>query len=194
MEVKVKVLTLLGSPRINSNTNTLLEELLKGVKKCDGEISKYKLAELKINPCIGCYKCGEIGNCIYNDEMNKLYIEFDKADVIVLATPLYFNSVSSISKVMIDRCHALWASKFLLKKPLIDMNKKREGILICTAGAKQKENGFVGALVVADLFFKSMNAKLIKNILVDNTDNIPISNRGKILKDAYNIGKGLCEF
>ena len=149
---------------------------------------------MKIKPCIGCYKCGEIGNCIYNDEMNKLYIEFDKADVIILATPLYFNSVSSISKVMIDRCHALWASKFLLKKPLIDMSKKRKGILICTAGAKQKENGFVGALVVADLFFKSMNAKLIKNILVDNTDNIPISNRGKILKDAYNIGKDLCEF
>ena len=189
----MRVLALLGSPRLSKNTDILLEEVLRGTSRCDAEIKKYELKKLKINPCIGCYKCGEKGHCIYNDDMKELYIEFDKADVTILASPLYFNSVSSISKLMIDRCHGLWVSKYILKKPLIDRYKKRKGIFICTAGAKQEEDGFMGALMVADLFFKSVNAKVYKNLLIDDTDNISISDRSEVLKRAYNIGKEVCE-
>ncbi len=193
MEVKLKVLALLGSPRINKNTDILLEEVLKGIRECTSEINKYELVKLKINHCVGCYKCGEIGHCIYNDDMNKLFREFDEADVVILATPLYFNSVSSISKTMIDRCHALWASKYIYKKPLIDRYKKRKGIFICTGGAKQEDNGFIGALAVADLFFKSVNTELSKQLLVDDTDSFSMSERNDILKKAYDIGKDICK-
>lgn len=189
----MRVLALLGSPRINKNTDILLEEVIKGTKECTEEINKYELLKLKINPCIGCYKCGELGNCIYNDDMKKLYKEFDEADVIIFASPLYFNSVSSISKLMIDRCHALWASKYIYKKSLIDRYKKRKGIFICTAGAKQKEDGFIGALAVANLFFKSVNTELSQQILVDDTDNLFMHERSDMLKKAYNAGKELCE-
>ncbi|SHK33340.1 flavodoxin family protein [Paramaledivibacter caminithermalis] len=189
----MKVLALLGSPRIKGNTDILLEELIKGVKECEAEVHKYELARLRINPCVGCYKCGELGRCIYEDDMKTLYEEFDQADIIIFASPLYFNSVSSISKLMIDRCHALWASKFILNKPMIDINKKRNGIFICTAGAKQGDNGFIGAFKVADLFFKAINIKSFKQLLMDDTDNLNIRNRVDILDKAYIMGKELCK-
>lgn len=189
----MKVLGLLGSPRISRNTDILLEEVLKGIRECASEISKYELVKLKINHCVGCYKCGEIGYCIYNDDMNKLFREFDTADIIILATPLYFNSVSSITKTMIDRCHALWASKYIYKKPLIDRYKKRKGVLICTGGAKQEEDRFIGALVVADLFFKSINTEFSNKLIVDDTDSFSMLKRKDILKRAYDIGKDICK-
>lgn len=189
----MRVLALLGSPRIHKNTAILLEEVIKGLKECSSEIKKYDLVRLKINTCIGCYKCGDNGYCIYDDDMKKLYREFDEADIIILASPLYFNSVSSISKLMIDRCHALWASRFILKQPMIDIKKKRTGLLICTAGAKQKEDGFIGAIKVADLFFKATSTKFDKQLLVDDTDKISVANRSNILDKAYNIGRELCK-
>ena len=193
MEVILKVLALLGSPRINRNTDILLEESIRGIKECTCEINKYELVKLKINHCVGCYKCGEIGHCIYNDDMNKLFREFDTADIVILGTPLYFNSVSSITKAMIDRCHALWASKYIYKKPLIDRYKKRKGVFICTSGAKQEDDGFIGALVVADLFFRSINTELSRKLLVDDTDSFSMSERKNILKKAYDIGKDICK-
>lgn len=189
----MRVLALLGSPRIHKNTAILLEEVIKGLKECNSEIKKYDLVRLKINTCIGCYKCGDNGYCIYDDDMKKLYRELDEADIIILASPLYFNSVSSISKLMIDRCHALWASRFILKQPMIDIKKKRTGLLICTAGAKQKEDGFIGAIKVADLFFKAASTKFDKQLLVDDTDKISVANRSNILDKAYNIGRELCK-
>lgn len=188
----MRVLALLGSPRIHKNTDTLLEKVLDGLKDCNTDIKKYDLVKLKINPCVGCYSCGAKGYCIYDDDMKKLYTEFDKADIIILASPLYFNSVSSISKLMIDRCHALWSSRFILKKPMIDTQKNRIGLLICTAGAKQKENGFIGAIKVADLFFKATSTKFTEQLLIDDTDNICVANRGDILEKAYDIGRKLC--
>ncbi|SKC79382.1 flavodoxin family protein [Maledivibacter halophilus] len=189
----MKVLALLGSPRAGKNTDTLLDEVLRGIKKCDSEINKYQLSKLEIKQCIGCYRCGNTGECIYDDDMKKLYSEFNKADVIILASPLYFNSVSSISKLMIDRCHALWASKFICKKPIIDINKSRKGIFISTAGAKQGKDGFIGAIKVVELFFKAANTEFTEELLIDNTDKISMVNEREILKRAYNIGQKLCE-
>lgn len=189
----VRVLALLGSPRINRNTDTLLNEMLRGIKECNVEIKKYELSKLKINSCVGCYECGNTGQCIYDDDMKKLYTEFNRADIIILASPLYFNSVSSISKLMIDRCHALWASKFVFKKPLIDIVKKRKGIFVSTAGARQKEDGFIGATKVVELFFKATNTEFTEELFVDNTDKISVSDRTEILKKAFEIGKKICE-
>ncbi len=187
----MKIIALLGSPRVGGNTDVLLNEVIRGLTQYKTDIKKYELLKLRIKPCVACYKCGEIGNCICNDDMDKLFKEFDAADVIIFATPLYFNSVSSISKLMIDRCHGLWASKYIYKESLIDRDKKRMGIFICTAGAKQGEDGFIGAEVVADLFFRSVNTKLYKKLLVDNTDKMPVSDRSEILLNAYEIGEEL---
>ncbi|MDK2918243.1 MAG: hypothetical protein PWQ37_976 [Candidatus Petromonas sp.] len=188
----MKVLAILGSPRVNKNTDILLNEVIKGIRKCTNDITKYELKKIRINPCIACYKCGDTGKCTLDDDMQKLYKEFDNSDVIIVASPLYFNSVSSLTKIMIDRCQAFWSSKYILNNSSIDRCKERKGIFICTAGAKQNDDGFVGALVVMDLFFRSINADYYKNLLVDNTDKIFVQERKDVLRKAYEIGESLC--
>ncbi len=189
----MKVLAILGSPRNNGNTNILLEETLKGIKNCTLDVTKYELNKLNVKNCMSCYKCGQKGICVFNDDMEKLYWEFDKSDIIIVASPLYFNSVSSLTKTMIDRCQALWTSKYILDKSAIDRNKKRKGIFICTAGSKQSTNGFIGAEVVMELFFKSINAEYYANLFVDNTDEENVSSKDDILDKAFNLGKSLCK-
>ncbi len=189
----MKVLAILGSPRTKKNTDILLDEVIKGTEVCTSNIKKIELSKLSINPCTACYYCGDTGKCVFNDDMSNLYKEFNKSDIIIVASPLYFNSVTSITKTMIDRCQALYASKYILKKSAIDRHKKRKGIFICSAGSKVSGNGFIGAEMVMELFFKSINAEYSKNLYVDNTDEAFVTERKDILIKALNLGKELCE-
>lgn len=189
----MKVLAILGSPRKNKNTDIILQEMIKGIHSCANEIIKYELNNKSISPCTSCYKCSINGKCVIKDDMDNLYNDFNTSDVIIIASPLYFNSVSAQTKTMIDRCQAFWSSKYLLKKSSIDRSKSRKGIFICTAGSKINESGFIGAEMVIDLFFKSINANYDKKLLVSDTDNNSVLKRKYVLEEAYNIGKKICE-
>jgi len=125
-----KILAVMGSPRKNKNTDRLLESLLEGVRSTGAEVKKVYLKDLKFSPCIACDSCGKTGQCFMKDDMEKLYEEFNDSDGIIIASPLYFNTVSSLTKMMIDRCQVYWSSKYVLKNPSIDRNKKRIGVFI----------------------------------------------------------------
>lgn len=171
------------------NTDTLLNQVMKGLEQNKVFIEKIELEKLNIRPCISCNACAKTGTCFMRDDMEEMYDKFNEADMIIIGSPLYFNSVSAIAKAMIDRCQALWSSKYVLNKPSIDKRKKRRGLFVCTAGAKQSENGFIGATVVMDLFFKAINAKYEENLLVDNTDAILVKDRKELLDKAFELGQ-----
>ena len=191
--MKLKALAILGSPRKNKNTDVLLNKVIEGLMEKEVQVEKIELKNEKIAHCTGCYACAKTGICFIKDDMSKMYSKFDEADIIIIATPLYFNSVSSITKAMIDRCQAFWASKYVLNKPSIDRNKKRRGLFICTAGSELKREGFIGAEVVIDLFFKAVNTQNSESMLVDQTDKIMVKDREDILREGYEIGKKLSD-
>lgn len=184
----MKALVILGSPRKGQNTDVLVEAIIRGLIDENVIVEKVILRNLNVGHCIDCKACANLGTCIIKDDMISLYDKFDKADIVVLASPLYFNSVTSLTKTMIDRCEALWASKYLLKESLIDRYKKRKGIFVCTAGSDSKNHEFMGAKLVADLFFKSINTEYAYEILVDNTDEKKVKSREDLIKNAYNKG------
>jgi len=94
---------------------------------------------------------------------------------------------------MIDRCQSFWTSKNVLNKSSIDKSKKRKGMFICVGGAKQSEEGFIGATVVMDLFFKAINTEYTYNMLVDNTDEVFVGESKALLKKAYDFGVRLAQ-
>lgn len=190
-----KVLAVMGSPRKHKNTDTLLDSVLEGIKKCNVNINikKIYLKDLSINPCIGCDYCSKTGNCFINDDMNELYSEFNESDGIIIASPLYFNTVSSLTKIMIDRCQVYWSSKFILKNPAIDVNKNRIGMFIAAGGAPYKEGHFDACIPVIDLFFKAINTKYKYNLLVSDTDRCPTWERKDILNKGFNLGSNFFE-
>ena len=112
----VKALAIMGSPRIKMNTDRVIEKIIQGLKQEEVFVEKIELAKRKIEPCTACGYCESTGLCIIRDDMTDLYKQFDESDIIIVGSPLYFNSVTGITKIMIDRCQAFWRSKYILQK------------------------------------------------------------------------------
>ena len=97
------VLVLLGSPRKNGNSEVICNSFMKGAKEAGHKTEKIFLQGKEILPCRACYACKETRKCIINDDMYEIINKMIQADVIVLATPVYFYSLSGQIKTMIDR-------------------------------------------------------------------------------------------
>lgn len=105
-----KILAISSSPRKGGNSDILCDEFLKGAAEHGHSVHKIRLAEKKLAPCLSCYCCTENHICIRNDDMTDILDSLKTADVIVLASPVYFYSVCSQMKTMIDRCFADYQS------------------------------------------------------------------------------------
>lgn len=103
-----KVLILSGSSRKGGNSDTLCDEFLRGAVESGNEAEKIRVAELTIGGCRGCYACKDTGVCVIRDDMAALLQKMIDADVLVLASPVYFYSISSQLKAVIDRTVARW--------------------------------------------------------------------------------------
>lgn len=100
----MRVLAISSSPRKGGNSDVLCDQFLKGAGEAGHETEKVRLAEMNLAPCIGCYQCGKAQKCIHEDGMEELLQNLIGADVMVLATPVYFYSMSAQIKIFIDRC------------------------------------------------------------------------------------------
>lgn len=189
----MKALVILGSPRVKMNTDILLEQVIKGLESQNVEVEKIELGKLKFDPCISCNACGKTGYCYKKDDMTGIYDKFNHSDIIVIGSPMYFNSVTAIIKAMIDRCQSFWSSKYILNESSIDKSRRRKGMFVGVGGAKQSEEGFIGAKVVMDLFFKAINTEYMYNILVDNTDEVFVGDSEELLEKAYEMGIKLAD-
>ncbi|MFR8317376.1 MAG: flavodoxin family protein [Catenibacillus sp.] len=102
----MKVLAISASPRKGGNSDVLCDQFLKGAADAGHKIEKIRLAEKKIAPCMACYGCTESHRCVIGDDMDQMMQKMIDADVIVLATPVYFYCMAAQMKIMIDRCLA----------------------------------------------------------------------------------------
>lgn len=183
-----KVLALMGSQRKNKNSDKALDLLLNSINKDEYKIEKLNLADLKISPCTGCGYCGRKANCIIKDDMHIIYDHFDDADLVLVAAPLYFNSINGLTKNMIDRCQRYWSLKYELDKKYKETGSRR-GIFIAVAGAPFSMEHFVGLPPILKHFFNSINVKHIGNYFISNTDRNPVESREEIKKELAEIGK-----
>lgn len=100
------VLILSGSPRKGGNSDTLCEQFRRGCIDAGTPVTKIDLREKDIRFCKACYACRQLGRCVQQDDMNEIAQQMVAADVIVLATPVYFYSMAGQVKTLIDRCLA----------------------------------------------------------------------------------------
>jgi len=104
-----KVLILSGSPRKGGNSDILCDEFMRGAKESGNEVEKIRVSENKIGFCNACYYCKTSGGaCVIKDDMAEVLQKMIDADVIVLASPVYFYSVDAQLKALIDRTVARW--------------------------------------------------------------------------------------
>lgn len=103
-----KILVLNGSPRENGNTAALVKQLTIGAEEAGAEVESVRLHDLDIHPCDACDICQETGNgCVISDDMQELYPKLRTADVIVIASPVYWFNLTAQTKICIDRWYAM---------------------------------------------------------------------------------------
>ena len=185
----MRVLGIMGSPRIKGNTDLLLDETLKGAQSQGGEVEKIVVDRLKITPCKEYYGCLKDGNCVIRDDMDDIYPKLVAADVVIIASPMFFYGITAQLKALIDRCQALWARKYVLKQKVSESPKRGAFIGV---GATKGERLFEGSILVTKYFFKAIDADYVDELLIRGIDQ-----RGEIkqhpgaLKGAFEMGKRL---
>ena len=100
----MKAVCILGSPRSNGNTATILKEITNTLSGNGIDVRNYNLGEMKINYCVGCRTCETTGNCIQNDDMYRIIADIYESDIVIMASPSYWGDVTGQMKVFIDRC------------------------------------------------------------------------------------------
>lgn len=187
----MKVLAFLGSPRVDGNTELLLNEAIRAVQEQGHEVKVCKLNFLRIKPCQDCGGCDKNGVCIINDDMTGIYQDIREADRIILASPIFFFGMSAQAKAMIDRCQSFWCEKYLLKKTIPEGLHGRKGLLILVGGMK-KDIGIQCGDASAKAFFRTISVpahEVLGFLGVDAKG--AISDHPTALKDAYEAGRRL---
>ena len=98
-----KILILSASFRKGGNSDTLCDQFLKGAREAGHDVEKIFINDKQINYCRGCGVCNKTHRCVQKDDMAEILDKMIKADVIVLATPVYFYTMNGQLKTLIDR-------------------------------------------------------------------------------------------
>jgi len=188
----MKVLGIFGSPRRGGNTELLLEEALKGAEKEGAKVERLYLSDFTITPCKECHGCDNTGNCVIMDDMGKIYPQLLEADIIILASPIFFYGVTAWAKAMIDRSQPLWVRKYLLKDPSSGKEgKKRKGFFI-SVGATKGPKVFDGAIQTVKYFFDVLNAEYLGELVFRNVEaKGDILKHPEALQQAFEAGRKL---
>lgn len=189
-----KVLGLLGSPRRDQNTDSLLAASLAGAKAAGADCLQLHIADLAIAPCFSCYACARTGHCLVDDEMQAVYDQMAQADVILLASPLYFSGVSAQMKALIDRCQVGWSRQNALQLPALTPEQRRLGAFLCTGGAPNRGgNNFLPAIATAKLCFQALQVEYRGDLVAADTDRSQVADRPELLAEARALGARLVQ-
>ena len=151
-------LGLQGSPNKQGSTVYLLNRFMAEMADRGIRTHTIDVAEKNIRPCKGCGYCEKKGFCVIRDDdmAQEIYALLRQAEIIVTASPVFFYSVTSQLKALIDRSQALWSRKyrFQLSDPL---KRTRKGFLLSLGGSRGKQL-FDGVTLVAKYFFDAVDA------------------------------------
>ena len=191
----MKACGIVSSPRKNGNVDLLVSEVLKGASSQEADIDKVYLNDLNIKPCQSCGVDPYPKYCLYDDDMSLVYELLESYDVIVLGSPVYFDTVSAQVKLMIDRINCLmpyvrrsdgsWGFERRMKK-------RKKGVFIAVAGEDQKFNTIQ---TTVKGFFEWANIELAETILYSDDSNElgSVKNDQQKMSEAFDVGVQLTE-
>ena len=186
----MKICGIVGSPIINGNVDLLVSQVLKGTSSQGAKTCRICLNDLRVKPCQSCGVDPYPKHCLFDDDMKPIYDALESSDVIVLGSPVYFDTVSAQVKLMIDRCNCLMP---YVKRPdgtfgfERRMKKRKKGVFVAVAGLDQEFNTI---LTTVKGFFNWANIELVETILYADDSNEPggVKSNKKKMTQAFEIG------
>jgi multimeric flavodoxin WrbA len=185
-----KIIAIYGSPRRKGNTAALLKKAIEGARESGAAVEEIVLRDLKISPCLEIYGCLEAGECAIQDDFQMVRDKILDARGLILASPVFFYTVSSHTKMLMDRFQSLWVKKYWVNKdPREQQTNNRKGLLI-SAGATKGKKLFDGMLLSIKYFFDVLDMELWKALLYRQLDfQDDVLKHPEYLEEAYNAGK-----
>jgi len=189
-----KIVAIYGSPRRKGNTATLLSRAVQGARDSDARVEEIVLRDLKISPCLEIYACKKDGRCAIKDDFHPVVDQILSAKGLMLASPIFFYTVSAHTKILMDRCQSLWVKKYWIDKvPFGQWEPKRKGFFI-SVGATKGKKLFDGTLLTVKYFFDVLDTELFQSLLYRGLDfEGDVLKHPEYLEEAYLAGKTFAE-
>jgi len=186
----MKVLGILGSPRLGGNSDILLEQALAGAKDAGAEVEKIVLSQKKISGCLDCEKCNEAGICAIKDDMIEIHRKILEADAILHSVPLYFWAMTALMKAYLDRWCAFFDGDWNWHKAYYPkMKGKRIGVItVCGDPDIHTADPIVHSFKNTCQF---TGLNLMGVVQASASAKGEISKNKKAKKEAYELGKKL---
>jgi len=183
------VLILVGSPRRLGNSAVLAEQIAAGVHSAGAQVETFFLQDLSIQPCDGCDACHDNpgSGCILEDDMQKLYPKLREASAIVIATPIYWFTMSAQTKLCIDRWYALEGT---------DGNElagKRFGFALAYGDTDPYTSGAINAIRSFQDMCRYLKANLVGIVYGSANDAGEIKQNKELMEKAFRLGKKLAQ-
>ncbi|MFH1394633.1 MAG: flavodoxin family protein [Candidatus Omnitrophota bacterium] len=190
----MKILGISASPRLDGNTDILLKKALDGAAAKGAKTDKIFLRDLKILPIqeIEYEKVNSKGFSVVDDDMELIYRKLGECDAVILASPIFFGSISCLAKTMIDRFQCVWIAKQIFKKDLYP--QQRLGAFICVEATLRKDF-FENAKSIVRHFFATTNIRYEKEIFCPGIDKKgKVLEKPEVLQEAYELGVQLAGY
>jgi multimeric flavodoxin WrbA len=175
------IVILVGSVRKNGNTARLAQSFAEGAAE-KNNVEIVSVADYNVNPCIGCNSCftREGNQCFQNDDMVRIYDKLRNADIVVIASPVYFYGISTQLKAVVDRLHTPMRNTFRIKKL---------GLLL--VGAAELPNLFEPIIMQYQMVLDFFKLESIGMVLVRGVKDIGDIEGSPALKEAYELGNSI---
>ena len=182
-----KVLVLLGSPRKKGNSALLAERIAQGAKSIGAKVETLYIHGMKIAPCKSCYACqkSKSKGCSINDDMQIVYKKLRESDAWVIASPVYWFTVSAQTKLWMDRTFAL------LPYAKEAFAGKRIAIAMSYGDSDPFKSGCVNALRTFQDAYGYVEACIVGMVYGSAMDAGEIANNKPLMKEAMELGKRL---
>ena len=177
------ILILNGSPRKNGNTSALVEAFARGAEESGNKVVPVFLDDMTIHGCKGCFGGGKNPDspCVQKDDMEKLYPVYRQADVVVLASPLYYWSISGQLKTAFDRLFAVAECDPDYRNP------PKESVLLMAA----EGHGFEESLYWYDRLEQHIGWKSLGKVLCGGVMAVGDIQGRPELEEAYRLGRSI---
>ena len=185
-----KIIAIYGSPRRRGNTARLLQRAVEGARNAGADVEEIVLRDLKMSPCLEIYGCKNAGECRLKDDFQTARDQILASQGLMLASPVFFYTVSAHTKILMDRFQSLWVKKYWIDGANQRQSASQRKALFISAGATRGKKLFDGILLSLRYFFDVIDMQLWKALLYRGLDF-----EGDVLKfpeyldEAYAAGK-----
>ncbi len=183
-----RIVIVKGSPREKGNSAILADKVAEGAKAAGAYVESFYLHGMDISPCDACDACHTepFGGCVVSDDMQLLYPRILDADAIVIASPVYWFTVSAQTKLFMDRCYALVdADGYLLRG-------KKIGIVMTYGDSDPFDSGAVNAFRTFQDAYRYVGAEIVDMVYGSADAAGDIQENAEIVAQAYALGQKLC--